>query len=180
MKLSIKDLKELKKILSNKKRRRRSAFGKGRGETRPQAELQNYGYIDDDKEQNEDDDDTELKYNCIIVDDMANSLKDTDIQKALNKMLIKSRHINTMFIFTLQSYLYYPKILRKQITNITMFKPKNYEEWSSLANELFNLKKEDALTLYDFIYDKPYTHLDYDTVTNTFYKNFNKLEITNK
>jgi hypothetical protein len=91
-------------------------------------------------------------------------------------MIIKARHISCAFIFTLQSYFYFPKQLRKQITNITIFKPKNYEEWETLSKELFNMNKEDALKLYDFAFDKPYTHLDVDTLTNTYYKNFNLLK----
>lgn len=114
-------------------------------------------------------------YSLIIIDDMASSLKDNNIALALNKMIIKARHINCSFMFTLQSYFYFPKQLRKQITYITLFKSKNIEEWYSIANELFNLNKDDALTLYDYVYDAPYNHLDYDTVTNTYYKNFNKL-----
>ena len=121
----------------------------------------------------ESDEDTE--YNCIIIDDMASSLKENDIQKQLNKMLIKARHINCAFIFTLQSYYYFPKILRKQITNITIFKPKNVEEWNSISKELLNMNKEDALTLYNYVYDEPYTHLDLDTVDNKVYKSFNLL-----
>ena len=68
-------------------------------------------------------------------------------------------------------------MLRKQLTYTTIFKTKNIEEWYSIANELLNLKKDDALTLYDYVFDKPYTHLDLDTTTNTLYKNFNKLEL---
>lgn len=116
-----------------------------------------------------------VEYNCIIIDDMADSLKDMDIQRSLNKMLIKARHLNCAFIFTLQSYYYFPKILRKQLTNITIFKPKNYEEWDSISKELFNMKKDDALQLYDYVFDKPYNHIDVDTVKNQYYKNFNQL-----
>jgi hypothetical protein len=66
-------------------------------------------------------------YNLVIIDDQADRLKDNGIQIALNKLLIKARHLNCGFIFTLQSYLYFPKILRKQITYITIFKsPKTY------------------------------------------------------
>ena len=68
------------------------------------------------------------EYNCIIIDDFADALKNIELQKVLSKMLIKARHINTAFIFTVQSYYYFPKILRKQITYITIFKPKNNEE----------------------------------------------------
>ena len=84
-----------------------------------------------------------------------------------------------MFLFTLQSYYYFPKILRKQITYITIFKPKNIEEFYSLSKELFNMNQDDALKIYDFVFSEPYTHLDVDTVTNTYYKMFNKLIIEN-
>lgn len=124
--------------------------------------------------------DEEIQYNCVFIDDMADSLKEAGVQEMLNKMLIKARHLNTCFIFTLQSYYYFPKILRKQITNISIFKPKNTEEWESIAKELLGMKKEDAITLYDFIYDKEYTHLDLDTVENFKYKNFNLLNIEYK
>jgi len=124
--------------------------------------------------------DDEQEYSCIIIDDMASSLKENDIQKQLNKMLIKARHISCAFVFTLQSYYYFPKILRKQITNITIFKCKNIEEWNSISKELLNMNKEDALMLYNYIYDEPYTHLDIDTVDNKVYKSFNLLQIKSK
>ena len=120
----------------------------------------------------------EPEYSCVIIDDMASSLKENDIQKVLNKILIKARHINCAFIFTLQSYYYFPKILRKQSTNITIFKPKNIEEWNSIAKELLNMNKEDSLKLYNYVYNEPYTHLDLDTVDNSIYKNFHRLEIS--
>ena len=121
--------------------------------------------------------DDEQEYSCIIIDDMASSLKENDIQKQLNKMLIKARHISCAFVFTLQSFYYFPKILRKQITNITIFKCKNIEEWNSISKELLNMNKEDALMLYNYIYDEPYTHLDIDTVDNKVFKDFNLLDI---
>ena len=118
-------------------------------------------------------------YSLIIIDDMADSMKDLSILKILNRMIIKARHINCCFFFTLQSYYYFPKILRKQITYITIFKPKNIEEFYSLSKELFNINQDDALKIYDFVFSEPYAHLDVDTVTNTYYKNFNKLIIQN-
>jgi hypothetical protein len=108
---------------------------------------------------------------------MADSLKNIQIQKALNKLLIKARHLCCSFIFTLQSYYYFPKMLRKQITNITIFKPKNSEEFLSLSKELFNMNKNDSLLLYNYIFDEIYNHLDINTGNNTYYKNWNFLEI---
>ena len=117
------------------------------------------------------------EYNCIIIDDMADALKNPDIILMLNKMLIKARHISTMFIFTLQSFYYFPKICRKQLTYITIFKPKNIEEWNSIAKEVLNMKPDDGRKLYNYVFDEPYKHLDIDTTNNLLYKNFNPLNI---
>ena len=62
---------------------------------------------------------------------------------------------------------------------MTLFKPKNVEEFFSLSRELFNMNQDDSLKLYDYVFDAPYSHLDVDTVTNTYYKNFNLLKIEN-
>jgi hypothetical protein len=134
-----------------------------------------YNQLLEIKEAREGDD--PIEYSCVILDDQADTLKEKGIQKMLNKMLIKARHLCCAFIFTLQSYYYYPKILRKQITNITIFKPKNRAEWDSIAKELLMMNQEDGLKLYEYIFNEPYTHLDLDTIDNTIYKNFNKLEL---
>jgi hypothetical protein len=118
-----------------------------------------------------------MEYNCVIIDDMANSLKEKDVQRLLNTMLIKARHLNTCFIFTLQSYLYMPKMLRKQTTFATIFKPKNREEWDSLNKELIQMRDEDARQLFEYVYDKEYAHLDIDTIEGKMYRNFNELTI---
>ena len=85
-------------------------------------------YEDSSSESDDEDAITSIEYSCVIIDDYADSLKDVDIQRQLNKMLIKARHLCCMFIFTLQSYLYFPKMLRKQITYSIIFKPKSIAE----------------------------------------------------
>lgn len=134
-----------------------------------------YDELKSRKEDREEDDD--MEYNCVIIDDMASSLKEKDVQRLLNTMLIKARHLNTCFIFTLQSYLYMPKMLRKQTTFATIFKPKNREEWDSLNKELIQMRDEDARKLFEYAYDKEYAHLDIDTIEGKLYRNFNELTI---
>jgi hypothetical protein len=126
-----------------------------------------------------DDGDDEMEYNCVVIDDFASSLKEKDVQKLLNTMLIKARHLNTCFIFTLQSYMYFPKMLRKQTTYATIFKPKNREEWNTVNQELLQMKEEDAKKIYDYVFGQEYSHLDIDTIENKMYRNFNPLIITN-
>jgi hypothetical protein len=131
----------------------------------------------DEVSEDEEEEKKEIQYSLIIIDDMANYLKEQRINTQLNKMIIKARHICCGFIFCLQSYYLMPKILRKQITYISIFKPKNQEEWNSIAKELMNLSKDDALAVYNYVFNEPYTHIDMDLVTNKYYKNFNLLEL---
>lgn len=128
---------------------------------------------------NEQDDDTEQEYNCVIIDDFANSLKDKDIVRVMNSLLIKARHLNTSFIFTLQSIMYFPKILRRQITYATIFKPRNSEEWQIINDELLQMKDIDGKKIFDYVFNEPYTHLDIDCFESKLYKNFNLLNIAN-
>jgi len=132
---------------------------------------------EDDEVSESDEEEKEIEYSCIIIDDFASDLKNKDIQRQLNKMLIKARHLCCSFIFTLQTYLYFPRSLRKQITYISLWKTRNVEEFNSIARELLNLNKDDSLLLYNYVFDTPYTHLDIDTSENVIYKNFNKLLI---
>ena len=118
-----------------------------------------------------------LENNCIVIDDMANNLKDNDLIIFLNKMIIKARHLNCCFVFTLQSYYLLDPRIRKQLTNISIFKPKNTREWLNISEELLNMDKKNQLQLYDYVFNKEYNHLDIDTVENKIYKNFNLLEI---
>lgn len=136
-------------------------------------------YMDDSSSEEEEDENeiTEIQYSCIIIDDFANDLKNPDIQKQLNKMIIKARHLSCCFIFTLQSFFYFPKILRKQITYAIIFKPKSIAEWASISDELIHYNKDDSLKLFNYIFDANYNHFDYDTVENKIYKNFNLLKI---
>ena len=134
----------------------------------------------EDEDEEEEEEEPEIEYSCLIIDDFANDLKQKHIQTYLNKMLIKLRHLKLAVIITLQSWKYLPALIRKQVTNLSIYKPKSMAEWFSIAEEVFNFKKDDALSLYNYIYDIPYAHLDVDTVKNLYYKNFNQLKLLQK
>lgn len=123
----------------------------------------------------------DMIYNLIIIDDYADALKDIELQRTLNKLIIKARHLCTSFFFTLQSYSYFPKICRKQLTNLIQFRPQNKEEWEMITNELVHLEKQKAASLYAYVYDKNYNHLHVNLKEsdekNIYFKNFNALEI---
>lgn len=131
------------------------------------------------KEGREKDDDNE--YSLVIIDDFANNIKDKALLRELNSMLIKARHLNCSFIFTVQSYLYFPKILRKQLTWASIFNGvRNKEELATITKELIKMKEDDMKQLYNYVFDTPYNHLDIDLFEEKFYKNGNPLMIENK
>jgi len=153
---------------------------KQRNKNKKKPKEQFVEYLESSESESDGEDEiTEIEYSCIIIDDFANDLKNNDIEKQLNKMLIKARHLCCMFIFTLQSYMYFPKMLRKQITYAIIFKPKSIAEWNSITDELIHYNKEDSLKLFNYIFDEPYSTFCYDTVENKVYKNFNLLKIEN-
>lgn len=119
------------------------------------------------------------EYSLVIIDDFANILKDKHIVIKLNSMLIKARHLNCHFLFSVQSYAYFPKILRKQLTWVSIFSGvRNKEEWLTISKELLKMKEDDAKKLYDYVFDKPYQHMDIDCFEDKFFKNGNHLQLT--
>jgi hypothetical protein len=92
-------------------------------------------------------------------------------------LLIKTRHIGLSVIFTLQAYNLFPLVLRKMISNISLFKPKNKLEVISIQSELIPLNKDDTNELLMFVFSEPYSHLDIDTSNNELRKNFNLLTL---
>jgi len=119
----------------------------------------------------------EIEHACVIIDDHASELKDKELIKSLKQLLIKSRHIGCSFIFTLQAYNLFPLVLRKLLTNVSLFKPKNKIELDSVRKELINLSEQDTQELMNYVFSEEYNHLDIDTNTNILRKNFNKLII---
>jgi ABC-type dipeptide/oligopeptide/nickel transport system ATPase component len=123
------------------------------------------------------DGDYEIEHSCVIIDDYASDLKDKELIKSLKQLLIKSRHIGCSFIFTLQAYNLFPLVLRKLLTNVSLFKPKNKIELESVRKELINMNDQDTQELINYVFDYEYNHLDVDTNTNSLRKNYNLLLI---
>lgn len=122
-------------------------------------------------------DEYEVETSCLIIDDYASDLKDKELITILKRFCTKSRHLSCAIIFTLQAYNMFPLVLRKMLTNITMFKPKNKIELESIRKELINMNEESTMELMDYVFDAEYNHLDIDTTTNKLRKNYKLLKI---
>lgn len=132
---------------------------------------------DEDTEGAEEEEPKRIEYSCIVLDDIADKLKDKEIVKALKHLLIQSRHIMCVVIITLQNYFLMDKSLRKLINYISIFEPPNLSEWESYNNELIGLNKENSIKLKNFVYNEKFKHLDIDITNKKYYVNFNKLDI---
>jgi hypothetical protein len=121
--------------------------------------------------------DYEQEYNCVILDDMVDRLKDKDMVRCLRRHLIKSRHANCAWIIITQSWNAIPLLLRKLIFYTTMFKPRNYQEADLLRREVIGMNEKDCNTLFDYVFDEPYNYLTIDNVLGKYSKNFNPLII---
>ncbi len=119
-----------------------------------------------------------IQYSCLIIDDFASDIKQKNIQSALKRLLVKSRHVSCSVIFTLQSFNLMPLTLRKLVTNLILFKPKNNKETESL-NEILNMKQDEIHTLLRYGFDELYNFISIDTNSGDIRKNWNLLEIDN-
>lgn len=120
----------------------------------------------------------EIEHACLIIDDFASELKNQEIINGLKRVLTKSRHICLSIIFTLQAYNLFPLLLRKMITDISLFKPKNKVELESIRKELIGMNQDKTQELIDYVFDEPYNHLDINTASGVMRKNFRQLIIS--
>jgi hypothetical protein len=122
------------------------------------------------KETAEDDEHT-----LIVIDDMAVHLKNKFVIKELGDLIANRRHYHVTIWCLVQSYLFVPMIVRKQLTHLSMWKPTNRKELESVFNELVYLDKQSCDDLHKFVFREKYDHLFLDINKSGFYRNFNTL-----
>jgi len=120
----------------------------------------------------------EKEKTLLILDDVGASLKRNDIQTILKKIIFNRRHLKVHIIVMLQSFTTAPLVIRKLYTNVIMFKPSK-KEFETLFEELFETKKDNAIEIMNFVYDRPHQYLFLNVDSQRMYKNFDEV-IVNK
>ena len=115
---------------------------------------------------------------CLIIDDMSEFLKVRSIELALKEIIFKHRHYKLNIIITLLTLKSLPKSLRSLVDCFILFKPKSTIEIQSFADDVFALGKDDLKSLFEFVFDEPYRFLFYNQRSNTYYKDFDKLQFS--
>jgi DNA replication protein DnaC len=120
---------------------------------------------------------SEKHYTLLFIDDCASSLKNTNIQKLLSKLVFNRRHLRLSIWIMAQSYNSLPLSLRKNISQAVIFRPRNKRELSTIFDELIYLNKDDQVKVANHVWDTPFNFLFIDTAKGKLHKNFNLLTL---
>ena len=113
----------------------------------------------------------------LILDDVAVALKDNDVQKLLRDLILNRRHYRLSIWLLVQTYNAIPLTVRKTISHLVMFKPRNKKETANIFEELIFLDRDSADKLLRFIFDKPYSFLLADVDAGKLHKSFDLINI---
>ena len=111
----------------------------------------------------------------LFIDDMTSDLKKSKfIIDTLKKLIYNRRHLKLNIIITAQSYVNMPLDIRKNITNLILFKPSK-KEFQIIFEELVEAKKELFEQVMKISYDKIHNFLFLNVPSQRLFKNFDEL-----
>ena len=113
----------------------------------------------------------------VIIDDFGASLKDNQIQTQLKELIWNRRHLRTSIWILVQSYNSTPLALRKAMSHLITYKPRNKVEFHRIFEELVQLPKETAEDLMRFIFTEKYNFMFLDTSSGEIYKKFDRISV---
>jgi len=104
----------------------------------------------------------EKENSLVIIDDFGAALKDNKIQRQLKELIWNRRHLRTSIWNLVQSYISVPLQLRKAVSHLIAYKPRNKVEFHKIFEELVQLPRETADALSRFIFDETYNFMFLD------------------
>jgi len=111
----------------------------------------------------------------LFIDDMTADLKKSKfIIETLKRMIYNRRHLKLNIIITAQSYVNMPLDVRKNITNLILFKPPK-KELELIFAEMIESKKELFKEVMKIAYDKAHNFLFVNVPSQRMFKNFDEL-----
>ena len=111
----------------------------------------------------------------LFIDDCTSDLKKTKfIMEVLKRLIFNRRHLKLNIIITSQSYVNLPLDLRKNISNLILFKPSK-KEFQLVFDELVETKKELFQDVMKISYDEPHNFLFLNVNSQRMFKNWDEL-----
>jgi adenosyl cobinamide kinase/adenosyl cobinamide phosphate guanylyltransferase len=124
-------------------------------------------------------DESEGGFNSLLViDDCTVHLKNKSNEMLLKNLIYNRRHLKLTIWLLAQSYTQIPLGVRKCLSHLVLFKPKNKKEYSSIFEELIFLPREQGDEIIKYIYQRQHDFMYSNIGTNELYRNFNKLTLT--
>jgi hypothetical protein len=114
------------------------------------------------------------KNSLLVLDDVTAALEDNEIQRVLRDLIYNRRHYRLSIIILVLSYNAMPLGIRKTLSHLFMYKPRNKKGATSIFEELIALPREEAEDVMRFVFDRPYAFMFADTGTGELYKNFDR------
>ena len=94
--------------------------------------------------------------------------------EVLKRLIFNRRHLKLNIIITSQSYVNLPLNLRKNISNLILFKPSK-KEFQLVFDELVETKKELFQDVMKISYDDPHNFLFLNVNSQRMFKNWDEL-----
>jgi hypothetical protein len=120
------------------------------------------------------------KQSLIILDDMAASLKNVELQRTMARFLCNRRHLKMSIWIVAQSYIQVPLLIRKTLSHFIIFRPGNKKEIMSITDEV-NIDSKDFEKYMSYIFKPDGTRKDrawmYIDDEGNIYNRFNLLSI---
>lgn len=112
---------------------------------------------------------------CIIIDDMASSLKDGAVQKGLKHIAFNKRHYHIFqTIIMSQTWKSVPMEVRRLYDNIFLFKVGG-NDLATIFDESLQAYKHLAMEIQKLVFDKKYNYLYISLSDNRLFKNWDEL-----
>jgi hypothetical protein len=113
----------------------------------------------------------------LLIDDQTVHLKDLEVQGLLREMIFNRRHLHLSIIILAQSYNQIPLPVRKTVSHLMLFRPRNKKEYRSIFEEIIPQDKDTADALCRYVFRDQYDFLFCDVDKNEVFKNFHQIEI---
>jgi thymidine kinase len=114
-------------------------------------------------------------YNSIlIIDDFQALLKDKDIQKILQKIITKMRHLRCTIFLLQQTFQALPKFLRELTTNLIAFNV-GKSQLLKVFDETMPISKEEFQEINKLVFREPHDYLVVNFKHQKLYKKFDEI-----
>jgi len=122
--------------------------------------------------------DGSFQTNLLLIDDQTQLLKNGEIRKLLNHLVLNRRHLHLSLIFLAQYFNSVPLEIRKNLSTIVIVgRISNKKEYKNLQEEVLHMDRDTMDAIMTYVFKRKHDNLIIDLESNRLYKNFNRLLI---